>query len=185
MELVLALAALLQDGKGSIQGRVSPEAAVRIVAKFAQTDASKPENVKGEVTLAKGGAFEIKGLPPGKYDLLFQLQGDDKKKFIASTWSEIEVEAGKAVDGIHYRLTPAGAAHLVDELIVSFKADAAPAARAKAIADLGCRVKSKTVGDRFVVVDLPDDRSVAEMAEAFRKLPVVASAEPNGISRIK
>jgi hypothetical protein len=185
MEIVLAALALLQDGKGSIKGRVSPEAAVRIVAKLAQTDASKPENVKGEVTLAKGGEFEIKGLPPGKYDLLFELQGEDKKKWIATRWSEIEVEAGKAIEGIGCRLTPVGAPHAVDELILSFKPDAAPAERAKAIADLGCRVKSRGARDRFVVVDLPDDKSVAEMAEAFRKLPVVATADPNGISRIK
>lgn len=184
----LALLALLfsaQEGTGSIRGRVSPEATVRIVAKLAQTDASKPENVKGEAKLEKGGEFEIKGLPPGKYDLLFELQGEDAKRFIAGRWGEIVVEAGKAVEGIGCRLTPAGSDHMIDEVMVSFEDGLPAAAREKAVAGLGCRVKHRAPRDRFVVVDLPDEKSVAEMLEAFRKVPGVTSATRNGISRIK
>ncbi len=170
---------------GWIRGRISPPAALRIVAKLAQTDASKPENVKGEARLEKGGAFEIKGLPPGKYDLLFELQGEDAKRFFARRWSEIVVEAGKAVEGINYRLTPADASQVEDEVVLTFDPAAPAEAREKAIAGLGCRVKQRGARDQYVVVDLPDDKSVAEMVQAFRKLDLVATADPNGISRTR
>jgi hypothetical protein len=186
MTLALLLALLAaQDGKGSVKGRISPEASVRIVAKLAQTDASKPENVKGEVKLPKGGEFEIAGLPPGTYDLLFELQGDDAKRFKAGRWSEVGVVAGKATEGISYRLTPADSDHMIDEVMLSFEDGVPAAAREKTVADLGCRVKHRGFKDAFVVVDIPDDKSVTEMIDAFRKVKGVKHAERNGISRIK
>lgn len=181
--VLLAFLLLAQDGKGSVKGRVSPEARVRVVAKLAQADASKPENVKGEAKLEKGGEFEIQGLAPGKYDLLFELQGEDAKKFVSKYWGEIVVEAGKAVEGVHYRLTPSDADHMIDEVMLTFDGSLPEAQREKAIAGLGCRLKHRS--PRFVVVDIPDDKSVAEMLEAFRKVPGVKSAERNGIARIK
>jgi hypothetical protein len=183
--LLPALLLLLQAEPGSIRGRVSPEARVRVVAKLAQTDASKPGGVKGEATLEKGGDFEIAGLAPGNYDLLFELQGDDAKRWIANRWSEIVVRAGAATEGISYRLTPAGSDHLIDEVMLEFEETLPPREQVRAVAGLGCRVKRASPGGRRVVVDIPDDRSVAEMVEAFRKLPGVKLAERNGLARIR
>jgi len=183
--LVLGLLVPVQEKTGSITGRVSPEAAVRIVAKLAGTDASIPANVKAEVLLEKGGEFRLEGLPPGTYELLFRLQGEAAKRYFASLWGEIAVEAGKSTDGICYRLTPSDAPHEVDALIVSFKASTPDADCVKAIESLGCRVKRRTPKQPRYVVDLPDDKSVEELIPAFKALTGVEFAEPSRIGRIK
>jgi hypothetical protein len=183
--LVLALLVPVQEKTGTIAGRVSPEASVRVVAKLAGTDASKPENVKAEAKLEKGGEFLLKDLPPGKYELLFQLQGDDARKYVVSLWGEIVVEAGKGVEGIGCRLTPADAPHEVDALMVSFRAGTADADCVRAIESLGCRVKRRTPKQPRYLVDLPDEKSVEELIPAFQALAGVELAEPNFIRRIK
>src|SRR5260221_13131218 len=108
LALIAALAGLTpaQDPKatGRISGRISPAGvSVKIVAKLKGTDASQKANVKGEVELPKAGEFAIDKVSPGNYDLLFTLQGEEGKKFIATRWSEVEVEAGRTTAGCNYR----------------------------------------------------------------------------------
>lgn len=106
---------------GTISGRVTPDdASVRIIAKISGTDYEKPGNIKGEVTLTKGGNFQFDDLPPGNYDLLFFLLGESKERYIASSWSEVIVEAGKITEGINYRLTPMQSTFMIDEILVIF-----------------------------------------------------------------
>jgi hypothetical protein len=183
--LFLALLVPGQEKTGTITGRVTPEAPVRVVAKLAGTDASVKENVKAEVLLEKGGEFRLPGLAAGKYELLFQLQGEAAKKYVASLLGEIQVEAGKSTDGIFYRLTPAGAPHEVDAVMVSFHASMSDADCAKTIASLGGRVKRRTPKSLRYLVDLPDDKSVEEMIAAFKAVKGVELAEPNGLRRVK
>lgn len=194
------------DGQdtGRISGNISPAVGIKILAKLTGSDASKRENVKGEVLLQHGGAFTIDNLPPGKYDLLFSIWGwgdaagnsqtpriahrwpfmpHHAPAFTASNWFEIDVEAGKTTSGINYRLTPAGMSFLIDEVVVSFTSGSDDA-RAT-IAALGCRIKSPPSalpGVTFYLVDIPDDKSVGEMVEAFKAIPAVASASPNYIA---
>ena len=176
------------DGQdtGRISGSISPAVGIRILAKLTGTDASKRDNVKGEVLLQHGGAFTIDNLPPGNYDLLFSIWSDaagNSPAFTTSNWFGIDVEAGKTTSGINYRLTPAGMSFLIDEVVVSFTTGSDDA-RAS-IAALGCRIKSPPStlpGATFYLVDIPDDKSVGEMVEAFKAIPAVASASPNYIA---
>ena len=175
------------DTTGAISGRISPKGSeIRIVAKLAGTEYRKKGNIKGEVVLKNGGEFSIKGLPPGKYDLLFFLQGASKKKFMASRWSEIHVEAGKTTTGINYRLTPAGSPHLVDEVLVGFTG--VDDKEARTILDkAGCTIKNRPMklGKTTVyTVDIPDDKSVKQMIVKLTKIKGVKYAEPNGICTI-
>ena len=183
----LMLAACLQDPQmGSIRGRVTPEAPVRVVAKPAGKDPSVKENVKGEVLLAKGGEFHLEKLPPGKYDLVFQVQGDDAKKFITHVWSEIFVEAGKTVEGIYYRMTPADAAQDVDAILVQFSASVSDGEALKLIEAQGCKVKGKSPRPPVrYVVHISEDKEVPEMLKVFKAIKGVEVAEPNSIRRIR
>jgi hypothetical protein len=184
--LAAAVLALAQGGgKGSIQGRISPEVNVRILAVPQGKDYSQPANVKGEVTLEKGGAFEIKGLAPGRYALHFQLKGADVGKYMGKNYGEIDVKAGQATEEIRHRLTPIDATHMIDEVIVTFAEGVGEAARAKTTADLGCRVKERSYVPDVWVVDIPDDRTVEEMVEAFKKAPGVKLVSRNGIARVQ
>ncbi len=173
---------------GAISGRISPKnVSIRIIAKTAGTEHKIKGNIKGEITLAKGGDFTIKGLPPGKYDLLFFLQGDSKKKYIASRWSEVVVQAGKTTSGINYRLTPRGSGHLIDEVLVAFNKDIRATDVLKTILLLGCTIKDtplKLGGTTIYTVDIPDNKSVAQMVKTFKQKRGVAYAEPNGIATI-
>ena len=173
---------------GAVSGRISPKgASVRIIAKTAGTEHRIKANVKGEVTLEKGGDFTIKGLPPGKYDLLFFLQGESKKKYTAARWSEVVVKAGETTSGIHCRLTPQGSPHLIDEVIVAFKPTVSDAAARKIIRQAGCTVKDAPLrfgGTAAYTVDIPDDKSVAEMIKLFKQKKGVKYVEPNGIVTI-
>lgn len=172
--------------KGAISGRISPkDASVRIIAKISGTEYKIKGNIKGKVTLAKGGDFTIKGLPPGKYDLLFFLEGDSKKKYFVTRWSEIVVQPGKTTPGINYRLTPLGS-NLIDEVLVAFKKGTKPEEAQKAIRAAGCIVKDTPLdlGTIIYTVDIPDDKSVEEMIKIFKKDKRVAYAEPNGIDAI-
>lgn len=172
---------------GAIAGHISPgDVAVRIIAKKAGTDHMVKKNIKGEVALDKGGNFTIKNLPPGTYDLLFFLKGQAKKKYVASRWSEIVVEPGKTTAGIHYRLTPLGAGQLVDELIVVFKKGVKPEEAQKVFKAAGCTIKDRPVeiGGLLYVVDIPDDKSVAEMIKLFKNDKRVNYSEPNAIATI-
>ena len=190
------------QGTGRISGSISPAVGIKILAKLTGTDASKRDNVKGEVLLQHGGAFTIDNLPPGSYDLLFSIwrgaAGNSQTSRIAhrrpfirhlapafttSNWFGIDVEAGKTTSGINYRLTPAGMSFLIDEVVVSFTTGSDDARAA--IAALGCRIKSPPStlpGVTFYLVDIPDDKSVGEMVEAFKAIPAVASASPNYIA---
>ena len=173
--------------KGSIHGRISPkDASVRIVAKTSGTEYKIKENIKGEVTLTKGGDFAIKGLPPGKYDLLFFLQGKSKKKYFATRWSGVIVQSGKTTSGINYRLTPLGSKHLIDEVLVAFKKGIKPEEARKAIRVAGCTVKDTPLdlGTIIYTIDIPDDKSAEEMIKTFKKDKRIDYAEPNGISTI-
>ena len=173
--------------KGAISGRISPkDASVRIIAKTSGTEYKIKENIKGEVTLTKGGDFTIKGLPPGKYDLLFFLQGESKKKYFATRWSEVVVQPGKTTSGINYRLTPLGSKQLIDEILVAFKEGTKPEEARKAIRAAGCIVKDTPLdlGTIIYTVDIPDDKSVEGMIKIFKKDKRIAYAEPNGIDTI-
>lgn len=175
------------DKTGAIRGRISPKGvSVRIIAKFSGTEYRKKENIKGEVVLKKSGPFIIKNLPPGKYDLLFFLQGESKKKYMATRWSEIHVQAGKTTTGINYRLTPAGSPHLVDEVLVGFAGVAEEKAR-KILEKTGCTIKNRPLklGKTTVyTVDIPDEKSVKQMIARLTKIKGVKYAEPNGICTI-
>lgn len=169
---------------GAISGRISPpDASLRIIAKLAGTAAEVAGNVKGTATIAEDGAFTITGLPPGAHDLLFQLQGAAQKSYIATRWSEVVVQAGETTSGISYRLTPRGSPHLIDEVLVGF-AQVSDAEARQAIHAAGCTVKDAPLELDSVttyVVDIPDERSVAEMIEVFQQDTRVSYAEPNGI----
>lgn len=172
---------------GAISGRIFPkDASVRIIAKTAGTEYKIKGNIKGEVTLTKGGDFAIKKLPPGKYDLLFFLQGTSKKKYFATRWSEVVVQRDKTTSGINYRLTPRGSPHLIDEVLVAFKEKTKAEEARKVIREAGCVIKDTPLdlGTIIYTVDIPDDKSVAEMIKVFKKYKSVAYAEPNGISTI-
>ncbi len=56
----------------------------------------------------------------------------------------------------------------------------------KVIRAAGCVVKDTPLdlGTIIYTVDIPDDKSVAEMIKVFKKDKSVAYAEPNGISTI-
>jgi len=172
---------------GAISGRILPkDVSVRIIAKTAGTEYRIKGNIKGEVTLAKGGNFVIKGLPAGKYDLLFFLQGRSKQKYFATRWSEVVVQPGETTSRIDYRLTPIGSEHLIDEVLVAFKEKTQAEEARKVIRAAGCVVKDTPfdLGTMIYTVDIPDDKSVAEMIKIFKKDKSVAYAEPNGISTI-
>jgi hypothetical protein len=172
---------------GAIRGRILPkDASVRIIAKTAGTEYNIKGNIKGEVTLTKGGDFTIKGLPSGKYDLLFFLQGKSKKKYFATRWSEVVVQRGKTTSGINYRLTPLGSKHLIDEVLVAFKEKTRAEEARKVIRAAGCVIKDTPLdlGTIIYTLDIPDDKSVEEMIKVFKKDKSVAYAEPNGISTI-
>jgi hypothetical protein len=185
---LLAGAAGNHKQTGAIKGRISPkDVSVRIVAKRAGTDHRDPGNIQGEVTLVGGGPFTIDGLAPGKYDLLFFLQGRSQEKYMATRWSEIVVTPGETTSGIRYRLTPRGAPHLIDEVLVAFAGVSDARARAT-IRAAGCTVKDAPLelGRTTVyAVDIPDDKSVAEMVEHFERKRGVKYAEPNGIATIQ
>ena len=172
---------------GDISGRISPkDASVRIIAKKSGTEYKIKGNIKGEVTLTKGGYFTIKGLPPGKYDLLFFLLEDSKKKYFATRWSEVVVQPGYVTSGINYRLTPLGSKHLIDEILVAFKEGTKPEEARKAIQAAGCIVKDTPLdlGTIIYTVDIPDGKSIDEMIKVFKKDRRIAYAEPNGITTI-
>jgi len=173
------------DQTGAINGRISPkDASIRIIAKTAGTEHRIKRNIKGEVTLAKGGDFTIKGLPPGKYDLLFFLQGKSKKRYTATRWSEVVVQAGQTTSGINYRLTPRGSERLIDEVLVAFNKDISAADALKTICLSGCSIKDKPLkldGTTIYTIDIPDNKSVAEMVKMFKQKRGIAYAEPNGI----
>jgi len=167
---------------GRISGSISPAVGVRVLAKLKGTDASKAENVKGEIELPHGGEFTIDKLPAGNYDLLFDLIGN--AQFVATRWSEIDVEAGTTTSGIDYRLTPEGNAFLIDEVLVGFSTTDEEA-RAT-IAALGCRIKDQPVAldeKTYYLVDIPDDKTVDQMVEVFAARAGVTSADPNYLSR--
>lgn len=187
--MLLLLPGALQDQKtGTIEGRVSPEVPVKLVLKKEQMDAAKPENVKAELLLPKGGDFKLENIPPGRYDLMFLVQGDDSKKWIARYWGDLNVEAGKTIEGIHYRLTPGDARFMIDEVLVSLKPGSTEAELRKAVKDLRCRIKQRPPfpekGGVFSV-DIPDEKSVEEMLPLFQALPCVQLASKNGISRVQ
>lgn len=172
---------------GAISGRVLPaDASVRIAAKTAGSDYEIKGNIKGEVTLTKGGPFSMKGLPPGKYDLLFFLQGASKENYFAKRWSEVVVQAGKTTSGINYRLTPRGSECLIDEILVAFREETKAEEARKLIRAAGCVIKDTPLdlGQIIYTPDIPDDKSVEEMIEVFKKQESVAYAEPNGIAAI-
>ena len=172
---------------GAISGRILPkDVSVRIIAKTAGTEYRIKGNIKGEVTLTKGGGFIIKGLPAGKYDLLFFLQGRSKKKYFTTRWSEVVVQPGKTTSRINYRLTPIGSEHLIDEVLVAFKEKTKIEEARKVIRTAGCVVKDTPLdlGTIIYTVDIPDDKSVAGMIKVFKKDKSVVYAEPNGISMI-
>ncbi len=176
------------DNAGAISGRISPEnVSARIIAKTAGTEYKIKKNIKGEVTLTKGGDFSIKGLPAGKYDLLFLLQGDSKKKYFATRWSEVIVQPGKTTSGINYRLTPQGSKHLIDEVLVAFNKDTKVEEVKKTIRLADCVIKDTPLqlGETTIyTVDIPDNKSVDEMIKVFVKKRGVAYAEPNAIATI-
>jgi len=172
---------------GAISGRLLPtDASVRVIAKTAGTEYKIKRNIKGEVTLTKGGPFTIKGLPPGKYDLLFFLQGASKEKYFATRWSEVVVQAGKTTSGINYRLTPRGSGYLIDEILVAFREETKAEEARKLIRAAGCVIKNTPLdlGQTIYTLDIPDDKSVEEMIEVFKKQESVAYAEPNGVAAI-
>ncbi len=172
---------------GAISGRIFPkDASVRIIAKTAGTEYKIKGNIKGEVTLTKGGDFTIKGLPPGKYDLLFFLQGKSKKKYFATRWSEVVVQPGKTTSGINYRLTPQGSKYLIDEILVAFREETKAEEARKVIREAGCVIKDTPLhlGTTIYTLDIPEGKSVEEMIKVFKKDKSVAYAEPNGISTI-
>ena len=172
--------------KGSISGHISPkDASVRIIAKTSGTEYKVKGNIKGEVTLAQGGGFTLR-LPPGKYDLLFFLQGESKKKYFVTRWSEVVVHAGKTTSGINYRLTPIGSKHLIDEILVAFKEETKPEEALKVIRAAGCVIKDTPLdlGTIIYTADIPDDKSVEQMIKVFKNDKHVAYAEPNGIDTI-
>lgn len=172
---------------GAISGRILPkDASVRIIAKLAGTEYRIKENIKGEVTLTKGGDFIIKGLLPGKYDLLFFLQGETNRKYMAARWSEVDVKEGKTTSGINYRLTPQGSEQLIDEVVVAFEGVNAADAQ-QIIHDAGCIVKDSPLNlgaTTIYTVDIPDEKNVPEMIRLFKQKKGVKYAEPNGIATI-
>ncbi|MBW2201495.1 MAG: hypothetical protein JRF71_11805 [Deltaproteobacteria bacterium] len=177
----------IANDTGAISGRIFPkDASVRIIAKTAGTEYKIKGNIKGEVTLTQGGDFTIKGLLPGKYDLLFFLQGKSKKKYFATRWSEVVVQSGKTTSGINYRLTPLSSKYLIDEILVAFKEETKAEEARKVIRAAGCVIKDTPLhlGTTIYTLDIPDDKSIDEMIKVFKKDKCVAYAEPNGISRI-
>lgn len=145
------------------------------------------ENVKGEVLLEKGGEFTIEGLPPGQYDLLFFLKGESQKRYIATRWSGVSVNAVKTTSGINYRLTPRGSPHLIDEVLVGFAGVSAAAAR-KTIGAVSCIVNDEplVMGDKTTyTVDIPDDKGVADMLELFGKKTGVEYVVPNAMAGVE
>ena len=191
--LFLISGELLAEGAskkvGGISGRISPtDASVRIVAKRAGTEYKVRGNIKGEVALIQGGDFTIHGLPPGKYDLLFFLQGQSREKFFATRWSEIVVEPDRTVSGINYRLTPRKSEHLIDEVLVAFKKEIRVEEAEEIIRSADCIVKDTPLdlgGTTIYTVDIPDDKSVDDMIKVFQKKKGVAFAEANGIITVE
>lgn len=186
--LLLMVLCAPQDKKtGAIKGHVSPEGSIKLILKKEQTDPKQPGNVKGEVLLPKGGDFTIENVPPGRYDLLFELQGEEQKKWIAGYWGDLVVEAGKTIEGINYRLTPSDAPFMVDEVVVALKAGATEAELRKSVEAARCRIKKRPAkpgkGAPYVV-DIPDETSVDAMIPILKALPCVEYAEKNGIKRI-
>jgi hypothetical protein len=177
-----------ENATGTIRGRISPEdASVLIIAKVAGTAHEIKENVKGEVLLERGGDFAIEGLPPGTYDLLFFLKGESQKKYLSTRWSEVRVTAGKTTSGIDYRLTPRGSPHLIDEVLVGFAGMSDADAR-KTIGEAGCIVKDEplVMDDKTTyIVDIPDDKSVADMLELFGQKPGVEYVVPNAMAGVE
>ena len=177
------------NNTGAISGRILPkDAAVRIIAKTAGTEYKIKRNIKDEITLTKGGDFTLKGLPPGKYDILFFLQGKSKKKYLATRWSEVVVQPGKTTSGINYRLTPLESKYLIDEVLVAFKEETKTGEAQKVIRAAGCVIKDTPlelgVGKIIYTLDIPDDTSVEEMIKLLKKNKSVAYAEANGIHTI-
>jgi hypothetical protein len=169
---------------GGISGRISPKGvSVRIIAKKAGTEYGIKENIKGEVTLTQGGSFTIWNVPPGKYDLLFFVQGHARDMYMGGRWSEIVIEPGKTVSGINYRLTPEGSEYAIDEVCVQFHKDTKEEDAPKVIQSLNCIIKDKHYRPGFYTVDIPDDKSVNEMIKAFNKKKEVLYAGPNSILR--
>lgn len=187
MRLLALILLLLQDSKtGTITGRITPEVPIKLILKKEQSDAKNAENVKGEVLLPKGGEFRIENIPPGRYDLLFEIQGDEAKKWHVGYWSDLAVQAGKAIEGINYRLTPADSRHMIDEILVTFKDGISDAEIRKIVEDQRCRIKRrppKPGKASFYMIDIPDDTTVEQMVDVFKALPSVTLASKNGLSR--
>ena len=187
--LLILLLCTAQDKKtGTIQGRISPEVPVKLILKKEQSDHKFPANVKGEVLLPKGGEFKLENIPPGRYDLIFEVQGEERKKWHVNLWSDLSVEAGKTIEGINYRLTPAGSRFMIDEVIVSYKEGSSEAELRKAVAAAGCRIKHRPPkgesGYPFSV-DIPDDATADQIVEVFKAIPCVKVVSKNGIGRIE
>ena len=180
--LALALLAQGDPKKGAVRGSISPAAAVRLVLKTHQSDASKKENVKGEALLPKGGDFAFEDIPPGKYDLLIRPEGEPRK-FLGSNWLVV-VEAGKPVTGLSYRLTPSDAKVLVDEILVQLDPKMSEADATKLVESLGGKIMS-VYKAAMIAVNLPDDREVDDMIAAFRGKPGVVDATPHRVRSIK
>ena len=190
--LFLGISVTLADNfnkdSGSISGRISPkDVSVKIIAKIAGTEYMVKGNVKGEVNLNQGGKFIIKDLPAGRYDLLFFLQNSSQEKYVATRWSEIIVQRGQNVEGINYRLTPVESEYLIDEVLVGFGKDIEAKDARETINSLGCMIKDESLelGETtFYTVDIPDDKTVDEIIQEFKKKKGVVSAEPNGITHV-
>jgi hypothetical protein len=174
---------------GAIQGRILPEGvSIRIVAKIAGTDHEVEGNLKGEAILHHGGDFIIDNLPPGKYDLLFFLQGESAKKYMATRWSEIQVQPGKIVTGINYKLTPLGASYLIDEISVGFNKNITTEESIKIINSEGCILKDSPLDLGHIIyylIHIPNDKSVEDMIKLFKNIEGVVHAEPNGLLKLQ
>lgn len=176
------------NNSGAISGHISPkDVSLKIVAKAAGTEYKIKENIKSEVTLSKGGAFTIKNLPSGNYDLLFFLSEESKKKYIASRWSEVLVNSGKTTSGINYRLTPKGSQYLIDEMLITFKGHVSIKKVKNIIHSAGCIIKSAPYNQsKFTTftVDIPDEKNIHDMIRMFKQNKDVKHAEPNMIMTI-
>lgn len=95
------------------------------------------------------------------------------------------MEAGKITEGIHYRLTPVESDFLIDEILVTF-VDTTDSDARKAIRKKGFIVKDKPFkvwdNELYYTIDIPDDMTVDEAIQIFRRVKGVSSATPNHLS---
>ena len=169
---------------GGVNGSITPnDVQITVTLKTAGKELIG-ENIKGSVTLTNGGSFDFSDVPPGKYDLMFTLHEDSRYKYFVDNWSNIVVKPGQITSGVDYRLTSQDTNYLIDEIVVEFPNDIPKDKVISYIEQLNCHLTREPLDllTTFYFLNIPDDKTVDELIEEFKKLPELQSVSRREVS---